>query len=422
MLLANRSPQPGSYRPALLGTLAALVFAAHCAGAPGIPAVNGLSTSSSGSGGFIFAGTRMWVSDATRGLCRMDPNGGGGGGGAAFSLSNCVLPTTSSPATVHAVLGQPAFDPATNFVYVPDMSTASLGIWRYSFNGSTFGGAVNIASTAGLGAQRPGAIALGDDGNIYASMTANSRIVRVVTPSAATQTVQSVTTTLSGSPARGLVFVSTQLWIADTDGEIVIPGASVCGTKCRGAINAQTAITNPLSITWDAVNSFVYVGTSSGVFRINRLTGQADLYSKFWQSLTTSGLLTNVTAVGVDNLGNLFYIDDPTASQSANASAYTVAANSAPDGQGTIATPPSTILPIQSSLPAFANPALLYSSGLTTPRGAVWMGGSMWVVDATLGFCKIIPTLAAPSLTACAVLPIGFAPGGPAYDSAGHFV
>src|SRR6266851_3071263 len=62
MILRNKNfPLLGPSRPALLGALAALVFAAHCAGAPGTPAVTGLTTSASGSGGFIFDGTRLWT-------------------------------------------------------------------------------------------------------------------------------------------------------------------------------------------------------------------------------------------------------------------------------------------------------------------------------------------------------------------------
>ena len=149
----------------------------------------------------------MWVTDASKGLCRMDVAGGGGGAG--FTLTNCVLPATSLVG-VKAVLGQPAFDVATQSVYVPDMSSGSKGIWRYSFTGTTFGistSGVNIAAAAGLGGQRPGAVVLGDDGNLYASMSATPNIVRVNAPSVGTaQTVDSIATTLSRSPARGMAF------------------------------------------------------------------------------------------------------------------------------------------------------------------------------------------------------------------------
>src|SRR5450755_4606732 len=168
MLLANKNfPLVGPSKTALLGTLAALVFAANCAAAPGTIAFTGFSTSAGAPGGFIYDGARMWVTDAAKGLCRMDPGGGG-----SFTLSNCVQPKTSLVG-VKAALGQPVYDPILRLVYLPDVSSASLGIWRYSFNGSTFGtsaSGVNIASTSGLGIQQPGTLALGDAGNLYASM------------------------------------------------------------------------------------------------------------------------------------------------------------------------------------------------------------------------------------------------------------
>jgi hypothetical protein len=410
----------GFLRTTLYGTFAVLALAANCAGAPGTIAFKGITTGASASGGFVYDGTRMWVADAVKGLCRMDP-AGGGGGGAAFTLSNCVLPATSS-LTVKALLGQPVYDAATGFVYVPDMSTASKGIWRYLSNGSTFSTPFNLAPAAGLGALRPGAVTLGDDGSLYASMTANATLVRVNLPATLTQTVNKMGTTLSGSPARGLAFVGPQLWYADTDGEVVVPGASVCGTKCSGTLNTQVGVPNALSITWDQVNSLVYIGTSFGVFQHNRLSGQTVLYSKFWKSGLLSGLLSNVNGLGVDTAGNLYYVNDPTASQVVGgATAYSVPANSLPDGQGNLGSPAPSVPPTLSPAPGFANPAQLYATGLTTPKGAIYMGTHVWVSDTALGFCKVDPTQT-PNLTACAVLPAGFVPGQAAYDKVSNQV
>jgi hypothetical protein len=419
MLLANKNfPLVGPSRTALLGTLAALVFAANCAGAPGTVAITGMTTSASAPGGFISVGANMWVTDAALGLCQV----------AGGKLTNCVLPPTSS-LLVHAVLGQPAFDAATGFAYVPDMGTASKGIWRYHFNGKVFDTPFNLAATAGLGAQRPGAVTLGDEvaPNLYASMTTNASYVRVNLPATAAQTVDKMGTTVSGSSARGLAFVGPQLWIADSgpnaDGISVLPAAATCGTKCRPTINPQIGVPGPLSIAFDSVNSYAYIGTSFGVFRYNLLDGQTVLYSKYWVAGVNSGLMTNVNAVGVDSVGTLYYVNDPTASQAVGAATgYTVALNSPADGLGPLGSPPATIQPFISTAPAFANYATLYSTGLTTPKGAVFMGTHVWVVDTTLGFCKVDTTQPAPSLTSCAVLPVGFVPGGPAYDKVNHFV
>ncbi|HXB73964.1 MAG TPA: IPT/TIG domain-containing protein [Candidatus Acidoferrales bacterium] len=400
----------------LYGTLALLALAAHCAAAPGTVAVTNVTTA--GTGGFIYDGARLWVSDATLGLCRMDP------GGAGFKLSNCILPSTSLVGT-KAVLGQPAFDAATGLVYLPDQSTTSKGIWRYHFNGQTFdtSTAFNVAPASGLGAQRPTAVALGPDGNLYAIMNATTSFFRVNTPAGAAQTVDNLGVSPSKTPVRSLTFAGATLWLGDTTGEYIIPGVTACTNSCKGILNAQVGIINPLSLAFDATNSLVYIGTSSGVFQNDLLTGQTVLYSKTFVNGAATGLLTNVSAVGVDAVGNLFYTNDPTVGQTVGgATVYTVPVNSVPDGQGNVASPISTIPPTVNTLPAFANPALFVSSGLTAPLGAVFMGTHVWVVDSAQGFCKVDPTLPSPSLTGCAVLPVGFVPGAPAYDKASNQV
>src|SRR6266851_8497690 len=367
----EKVPDLGSRRASLIGTLAVLALAANCAAAPG------------------------------------------------FTLTNCILPPTSRIG-VQAVVGQPAYDPITQFVYLPDMSTASKGIWRYSFNGTIFTSLSGVSIAPTLAALRPAAVALGPDGNLYATMAANTSIQRVNTPAGLTQTVDILGITTGKTPAHGLAFEGSKLWIADTGNKaagsvLLIAGATTCVIPCKGTSlfnQPGLAVLNPTSVTFDAVRSLMYIGTSSGVFQNNLLTGQTVLYSKFFVNGVVSGLLTDVTAVGVDNVGNLFYVNDPTVSQTVGAAtAYSVPANSVPDGQGNVVSPPPTIPPTVSAAPAFANPALLVSTGLSAPKGAVFMGTHVWVVDSLRGFCKVVPTLPAPSLTACAVLPLGFVPG-----------
>jgi hypothetical protein len=404
-VISNRKPR--KQKALQLAALASLVLAAPCAAAPGASVISTMTSTS--PGGFLYDGARQWVTDAALGLCRID----------GAQLTNCVKPAVAS------ILGQPAYDAVNHLAYVPDSSTASRGIWRYAFGGQVFDGAsaFNVAAPAGLGGQRPGAITIGSDGNLYVSMTANGNLVRVHTPAAAAQTVDIMGTTLSGTPAHGLVIVATQLWIADRDGVLIVPDPVGCTTKCKGTLNTPLGVPSPLSIAWDSANGYVYVGTASGVFQHNPSTGQTNLYSGTYVKNAIPGLFSDVTAVGVDPAGNLYLVDDPTAGQdTGGASVYSVPAGSPPDGQGPVPTPPPTVAPTLAVGAALANPANPYSTGLTTPRGAVFMGTHVWVVDATLGFCKMDPSLPAPSLTACAVLPVGVVPGAPAFDKANNLV
>src|ERR1041384_5779602 len=277
----------GENKTALLAALAALALAGQCAAAPGTSVANFTSTA---PGGFIFDGTRLWVADASSGLCRMDPAGAG------FNLTNCFKPSAT------AIIGQPAYDPTTRMVYLPDMSATSSGIWRYNFNGNTFTAntAFNVASGSGLGPQRPGAISIGSDGNLYASMTANANILRINTPSAATQTVDNMAVSISHNPAQGLAIVASQLWVADTGGILLLPDPVGCGAGCRGTINTQVRVTAPSAITWDRVSGVVYIGTPDGVFRSDPSTGITDFYSASFVKAGVAGLYSNVTGVGTD--------------------------------------------------------------------------------------------------------------------------
>jgi hypothetical protein len=432
-LMTVKSTFKRSFMSGRTGTLLGLFIslAAHTFAAPGVSVVPAMT--SSHPGGFLFDGSQMWVSDASQGLCRMD---GGGGGGVSFTLTNCVKPSTNNPA-VGAVVGQPAYDPATGFAYLPDSSSASKGIWRYTFSpggggggGGTFNTPVNIAATAGLGGQRPGAISLGPDGNLYVSMAGNSSIRRVHTPAANAQTVDSMTTTLDGKPAGGLAIVGVQLWVAEGDGVLVIPDPVGCGTQCRGALNTQLiggigvsagGFTPTLSISFDRLSGTLYLGTQTGIYRDKVNTGAVDFYSGSFVNNAGTGLFSNVTAVGFDNLGNAFLVDDPTAGQTAGGAAlYMVPAGSLPDGLGGVPQPPITVPPtiITNEL---SSPGSQYVLG-SQRTGALWLpgptpgSGHIWVADAAAGFCKVDPALAAPSLTACAVLPAAFAAGSPAFD------
>jgi IPT/TIG domain len=404
----RRREWTGRRSTALLAGVAALLgLAGKGAAAPATFVVSGLT--STAPGGFVFDGTNLWVTDAQLGFCLL-----GSPPALAIKASNCVKPTPS------AILGQPAYDPATKFAYVPDTTAGGGGIYRYTLGTSSINSVstsqLNIAPS--LGAQGPGAIALGSDGNLYVSNTANGSVVRV-TP--ATGAVGAMTTTLSGKAARGLAMVGSQLWIADTDGILLVAGAVGCGNKCRPTLDTPLGIVGPVSIVKD--NVFVYIGTPSGVFRHNPNTGVTDLYSNSSGIGATAVLFSDVAAVGTDNFGNLYLANDPSAGQDTGAATiYTLPAGSAPGGQGPIPSVPPTVPP--KFIPgAISNPAASFFSGtVSAPTGGIFMGTHLWVVDSTLGFCKVAPELKPPALTGCAVLPAGVVPGPPAFNPKGSAV
>src|SRR5438477_7422616 len=349
VIAGARSHEFGTQKAHFIGILAVLVLAAQCAAAPGTPVLSGLS--STNPGGFVFDGSSWWVTDLNLGFCRIDPAVPPAGS----IMTNCVKPSAT------AVLGQPAYDGLNKFVYLPDQGCGSRGIWRYALNGGIFNSPLNVA--AALGGQRPGAITIGGDGNLYVSMTANATVVRVTT---ATQATATIMTTQSGKPAHGLATVGSELWVVDRDGVLLVPNATGCGNKCKGTLNTLIGVSSPLSIVKD--NVYVYIGSADGVFRFNPNTVQTDLYSNSYPA----GLYSDVTAVGVNNVGDLYLADDPTAGQDAGgANVYTVPAGSAPGGQGPAPNVPPTVR--LTTIPAaISNPAALYSTGpLAAPKGAI---------------------------------------------------
>jgi hypothetical protein len=73
----------------------------------------------SAAGGVVQMGTHTWVADHLLGLCRLDP-APNGNGALALNAGTCNAAAVAP--------GQPAFDAASGFVYVPDNSRAMASI------------------------------------------------------------------------------------------------------------------------------------------------------------------------------------------------------------------------------------------------------------------------------------------------------
>ena len=365
-------------------------------------------------GGFISTGTSLWVTDAVAGFCQIVAGAGG-----ASQLQNCIIPPTGS-ANAPALLGQPAYDP-TGYVYLPDYSASSKGIWRYNFDGVVFRQATGINLAAA--AAKPTAIALGADGNLYVTEAVDGSILRITNPSGATQTTTIIGSTSIKAPPHGLAFVGADLWIAEKSSVTIIAHPSACTKPVPCTATAtQPGIVSPSSIVFDAANNLVYVGVAAGVYRINLTTPATDFYTANAFKNGIPGLYYGVTGLGFDSLGNLLVIDDATLGQVKGAATlYQVAPGLAPDGSAPQPQPANLPAPTVVST-GTTNAGWLYTSGLTTPKGALWMGNHLWVLDHALGFCKVDPILPPPSLTACAGLTAATVPGQPAFDKVNNLL
>jgi DNA-binding beta-propeller fold protein YncE len=213
-----------------------------------------------------------------------------------------------------------AFDPATNFVYVPDNATKGRGVWRLSFNpiSQTLGSPVLLANGGGgTGGNRASAVALGPDGKLYVVFGRNRNILRITNPagSVATQIVESVGLVADrrvGPPA--IAFVGEDLYLAENGvGVTVVSSARLCQNNNCTAFLTSSSVAAPTFITSDA-GGLLYIADGSFVFRFNPATAVEEVYATgAIDSLGASIAFQNISALGLDSTGNLYIGDDTTA-------------------------------------------------------------------------------------------------------------
>ncbi len=259
----------------------------------------------------------LWTSDHVQGFCRLD-NTGAINGNFTINVNTCIPkfdPVTGIPIIDGAISpGQPALDPATNSVYVPDNSRQSKGVWRYTFDPATqtITSSVLLASNAGLGGNTPTATALGADGKLYVGFLKNGNIVRITTPSGASQTVEAFGGTSDGKGVTGIAFVGSDLYLAQRGGFVTRIGPAG-GKAVPTPINAAS----PTAITSDGVNVLFVADTpvlNSNIIRYTISPNSQVIYANM-------GLMPDGTTKpfqGVSGLSldpataRLFVGDDPT--------------------------------------------------------------------------------------------------------------
>ncbi|HET7399684.1 MAG TPA: Ig-like domain-containing protein [Intrasporangium sp.] len=298
------------------------------AGAPGAPATfpvapvgtpgTLITTGATAPGGSVLLGTHLWVSDHLLGFCRVDadpttPEG--------FSINQDTCVADATGASIIGSPGQPAYDKASNTVYVPDNSRASQGVWRLTFDPAMDGGAGNFPATgrsvlapaAGLGAKLPTSVALGPDGKLYVGYLRLGPIERITTPLGANQTVESVSATSDGRGLSGLGFAGGNLYVAEGAAVSVISGAPGCTGACVAA-GTLVGATGPTALTANNADA-VYVAdtpaSSTSVIEFIPSTGAKRIISN--HGLTAAGPqgFQFGSALSLDEAGNLYVSDDP---------------------------------------------------------------------------------------------------------------
>lgn len=385
----------------LIGILILLGYAALARAGAGTRYATGITA----PGGSVWMGSHLWVADHAQGFARLDLSADG--------VTYTINPFTASPSVGGP--GQPVFDPATGFIYVGDNSRQTQGVWRLTFDpaSETVVDEVLLAPSAGLAGNRPVGLALGPDGNLYASFLKNGSIVRITNPAGQTQTVQSVGSSSDGRRVLALTFLGNDLYLAETAAitRIVNATSALCTGGCKAKLVRGTeAITAPGGIATDGTFLFIADTVNPYVYRFTISTGTLDFYS-------TTGMVNGVgvpyefiSSLGFDPAGNLYVGDDPTEG------GFILQGRIFAVAPGPIEPPPPP--------PAALTTGNLFASGVTAPAGRAWMGSHLWVADHAQGFCRL--DLSADGVT-YAINPFtaslaAVSPGQPTFDTANNFV
>ena len=279
----------------------------------------------------VWMGSHLWISDGVDGFCRVDVD--------PVSRLAALNTTTCSVATTKP--GQPAFDPASGFVYVPDATSKSVGVIRLQFDASgTMCGApetvcnpVTLAPGMGLEDQKADAAAVDPtSGTLYLGFqarnaTAPTQIARILNPAGpvGTQSVEFVARTTRQRPVYGLLFVGADLWVSDNSGIETLPNVKTCQPGgCATVLVLNVA--GPRGFATDG-KRYLYTaaplipppGTTVPAGSINTVVERYDVTTGDIVPFSSTAVLPDGTSGPywiVDSLtvapnGNLFIADDP---------------------------------------------------------------------------------------------------------------
>ena len=377
--------------------------------------------------GLVKMGSHLWVSDHGLGFCRLDASKAGSAAPFEINQATCN-PSATSP-------GQPAFDAASGFVYVPDNSSRSQGVWRLTFDTATetVGSPLLMAGGAGLAGKKAQAVALGPDKNLYVVFGISPSIVRVTTPAGATQTVQTLGQVADKRGPPSIAILGDDLYLAEAAGVTKVPGISACNASaCTAQAMPITEINVPAPtfVASDQANSELYIGDLGNVYRYRVSTalcasgGIEDVLKS-----GVSGGFQNISALGVDPNGDLFVGDDTSAGVlilSGGVFRIAPASTALAETAGTCGNPPAPPALPTSLGQAITQGTLLGGNNLTLPSGLAKMGSHLWVSDHGLGFCRLDASKAGSAApfeinqTTCS--PAATSPGQPAFDAVNNFV
>lgn len=256
--------------------------------------------------GVLFINGDIWVLDAAQGVCK--------GNGGKIDPKTCVAA---------GIPGQSAYDAVNQFVYVPDKSPNSVGVWRFPYDPSrktiTAAAGVLVAPNKGLGGNQPQCASLGPDGNLYVSFVKNGSVLQITAPNTNTNTITQVAQSSDGHGIKSLAWITrhvvdgfgtaltfNDLYMLESNALTYSVGA-IAGTKSKGNLLTTASIINPSLMTSDGADT-IYIANGGEVDRYIASTSN--------QSVWTIGggapivIFGSITGLSLDPANSLLWIGD----------------------------------------------------------------------------------------------------------------
>ncbi len=400
-----------------------------------------------------------WVGDGAQGFCRLD-NG-------VLNIATCTLNGTSEP-----------FDDRPNSPYVFLADIAGTGVNRVTFGPDPNNPGHSILASqenvlgqlsgityigAPAGKLRAEAAKIGPDNNLYVVFHGDGNVVRVTNPrdprppSPTIQKAGIIAVSSNGKRYVSLAFIGNDLWAEQAGFAERIQNITACTRvtlTCTGQLQYQN-IQFPMGMASDGVR-YIYFSSGSYIVRLDTSLPGFHADPSLMQVWSQNGLL-NGKLVGYslprgvnihpananfpgDPGGDILLTDDITV----EAPPPGVPTPTLRTGRAWVlrATPPVTaeICPTPTNATAVctvtspvgtgtplapnahqqtaATTGILRATGVTHPRGLVFLGTHFWVADEALGFCRIDPgPNHTAALTNCFKPTPKFIPGQPAADA-----
>ena len=264
--------------------------------APGAaPAATLFSWGNTSPSGMTVVSGQLWVGDHVMGLCRLD---------AAPDTLHTVNANVCDPNGIVGSPGQPVFDNINNYIYVPDNSRKSSGVWRLTYHPDT--GLVDnpMALDPSLAGLKADALALGPDmfgtpkGALYVGSLQDGGIRRVnniLDPNPRNEWIDVIAQTTDGRGINGsMAFLGNDLYLPENRGLTVIPNAPACfAFSCFPQMVNIPNLIFANSVATDGVDK-VYVATNltpagavgrraapvtqAEIYRYSAGTGTAELF------------------------------------------------------------------------------------------------------------------------------------------------